>query len=148
MKRIIRAARHSGEADRVIDVPVLKYVLWTLGALLLVVCLSVGGCAGCKAFNRAQKRADAKNAVTITATRIRQARQQVEVQRQLARVKYREAIGIRRAQDEIARTLTPLYVQHEAIQAQMAAAKSPSHTQVYIPSGAQGVPLVATAPRP
>jgi hypothetical protein len=130
------------------EVPVVKYVLLTLMSLVLVVALSVGGCAGCKSFRRAQARADANNAVKVTSIRIRQAAQQVEVQRQLARVKVAEAVGIRHAQDEIAKTLTPLYVQHEAIQAQLAASHSPNHTQVYIPSGEQGVPLVSTTPQP
>lgn len=135
-----------GRGDAVREVPVVKYILVTMGMILLVLVLSMGGCAGLKAFKRAQARADANNRVKITQIEIRRARQQVQVQRQLARVKVAEAVGIRRAQDEIAKTLTPLYVQHEAIQAQELMARSPSATFTYIPSGAQGVPLVATTP--
>jgi hypothetical protein len=40
--------------------------------------------------------------------------------------------------------LTANYLQHEAIQAQLAMSKSPNHTTVYIPSGTNGIPLVKT----
>jgi regulator of protease activity HflC (stomatin/prohibitin superfamily) len=53
-----------------------------------------------------------------------------------------EAEGIARSQEIINKTLTPAYLQHEAIQAQMKMANSPNHTTVYIPSGDNGIPLV------
>jgi len=34
------------------------------------------------------------------------------------------------------------YLQHEAIQTQLVMANSPNHSTVYIPSGANGIPLV------
>ncbi|OGJ58266.1 hypothetical protein A3H22_03080 [Candidatus Peribacteria bacterium RIFCSPLOWO2_12_FULL_55_15] len=40
--------------------------------------------------------------------------------------------------------LTPLYLQHEAIEAQRAMVGSTNHTTVYIPVGNMGVPLVGT----
>jgi hypothetical protein len=40
--------------------------------------------------------------------------------------------------------LSPLYVQHEAIEAQKQMVNSPNHTVVYIPAGAMGVPLTGT----
>lgn len=55
-----------------------------------------------------------------------------------------EAKGIAEAQGIINKTLTPAYLQHEAIKAQMMMAGSPSHTTVYIPSGDNGIPLVRT----
>ena len=51
-----------------------------------------------------------------------------------------EAEGIRKAQDLISKTLTPLYVQHEAIKAQE---NDRQGDRTYIPVGPQGVPLVA-----
>lgn len=53
-----------------------------------------------------------------------------------------EAKGIAEAQSIINKTLTPAYLQHEAIQAQMKAAANQNHTTVYIPSGDNGIPLV------
>jgi hypothetical protein len=39
--------------------------------------------------------------------------------------------------------LNPLYIQHEAIEAQKLMVNSPNHTTVYIPVGPMGVPLTA-----
>jgi uncharacterized iron-regulated membrane protein len=130
-----------------------KAVIWCIVGLIALMVLSFVFAGGCRSYHRYQKRADAKNAITVTHTKIGVAQQQAKINRaQIAATKaeaekrYQESIGIRRAQDEISKTLTPLYVQHEAIQAQKAAADSPNHTQVYIPSGNQGVPLVKPTP--
>ena len=40
--------------------------------------------------------------------------------------------------------LSPMYVQHEAIEAQKAMVNSQNHTVVYIPAGPMGVPLTGT----
>jgi len=61
-----------------------------------------------------------------------------------ARIKIKEAEGIAAAQEIINKTLTSNYLQHEAIQAQRMMASSPNHTTIYIPVGANGVPLVKT----
>lgn len=102
-----------------------------LVALVVVVVLLGVGVGGCKEFQRYQKRADANN--TARAERLK-------VQAVIARAeqRYQESVGIKRAQDEINKTLTPLYVQHEAIQA----LERSGAATVYIPSGPQGVPLV------
>ncbi len=42
--------------------------------------------------------------------------------------------------------LTPLYIQHEAIEAQKAMVGSENHTTIYIPVGPMGVPIVGTHP--
>lgn len=116
-------------------------------ALALVVALLFGGVAGCKEFNRSQKRADARNNVQVTRINIQKANQQAQiVHAQNATVRARaeqrviEAEGIRKAQDLISKTLTPLYVQHEAIKAQE---NDRQGDRTYIPVGPQGVPLVA-----
>jgi len=69
---------------------------------------------------------------------------QKEIAKKDAEIKIEEAKGIAEAQRIINSTLTENYLQHEAIQAQLAMAKSPNHTTVYIPSGANGIPLVKT----
>lgn len=61
-----------------------------------------------------------------------------------AEIRIEEARGIAEAQKIINATLTPAYLQHEAIQAQLKMADSPNHTTVYIPVGTNGVPLVQT----
>ena len=61
-----------------------------------------------------------------------------------AEIKIEEAKGIAEAQRIINSTLTQNYLQHEAIQAQLVMADSQNHTTVYIPSGANGIPLVKT----
>jgi len=63
-------------------------------------------------------------------------------EQQEAERKVIEAKGIAQAQEIINKTLTPAYLQHEAIKAQTAMANSPNHTTVYIPSGDNGIPLV------
>ena len=59
-----------------------------------------------------------------------------------AEVKIVEANGLAEAQRIINTSLTDRYLQHEAIQAQSKMADSPNHTQVYIPVGNNGIPLV------
>jgi regulator of protease activity HflC (stomatin/prohibitin superfamily) len=59
-----------------------------------------------------------------------------------AEIRIEEAKGIAEAQRIINATLTPNYLQHEAIQAQEEMAASPNHTTVYIPVGTNGLPLV------
>src|SRR3954466_2506705 len=128
-------------------VDVKKVILWSGIALVLFVLLMVGGCGGYKEFNRYQKRADATNNTRVVKQQIKTAEQQAEVvHAQNAAVQAKaeqrviEAEGIRKAQDLISETLTPLYVQHEAIKAQE---NDRQGDRTYIPVGAQGVPLVA-----
>jgi hypothetical protein len=130
-----------------------KIVAWSVGILLGVVVLTgtgIGLSAGVQAYKRAEQRANAENLVRVTRIEIGQAQQQALVARaQVAAAKadaekqYQEAIGVRRAQDVIARGLTPQYLQYEAIQAQKAVATSGrNNTLIYLPSGSGGVPLV------
>jgi regulator of protease activity HflC (stomatin/prohibitin superfamily) len=73
---------------------------------------------------------------------------QVEIARKDAERRVVEAEGIARATQIIQQRLTPLYVQHEAIEAQKAMVNSPNHTTIYIPVGPMGVPIVNVAPAP
>jgi hypothetical protein len=135
---------------------VLVWVAVVLGVVILLLAAGLGGCAGLKAFNRAQARADAHNGVALTQIQIQNQRQYAQViaahnnvVRQQAYQRFLEAVGIRRAQDEISKTLTPLYIQHEAIQALQAIANSGrNNTVVYVPAGPNGVPIVNLGTKP
>lgn len=134
-----------------------------IGFIALVICTIVavigvilGLVAGINAFSRSQARANAHNNVAITKIQIQNQQQYAQViaahnatvQAQ-AEQRYLEAVGIRRAQDEISKTLTPLYIQHEAIQAQQAIATSgQNNTVIYVPSGPNGTPIVQAASVP
>ncbi len=86
---------------------------------------------------------DENNQVQVNDIQIQQTEQLVNVERQKAQIKIAEAQGIAAAQRIINGTLTPQYLQHEAIAAQQAAAENSSHTEtIYIPSGSQGIPFV------
>ena len=69
---------------------------------------------------------------------------QKEIAKKDAEIRIEEAKGIAKAQEIINSTLSSNYLQHEAINAQLKMASSPNHTTVYIPSGANGIPLVQT----
>jgi regulator of protease activity HflC (stomatin/prohibitin superfamily) len=69
---------------------------------------------------------------------------QREIAQRDAEIRIEEAKGIAEAQKIINATLTPNYLQHEAIQAQRTMANAPNHTTVYIPVGPNGLPLVHT----
>lgn len=115
--------------------------------LAVVMCVggTLGGLAfGIPEFSRYQTRAYAENQVQVNNIRIQQTKQLVEVETQNAQVRIAEAGGIAKAQEIINASLTDRYLQHEAIKAQMAMAGSPSHTQIYIPVGNNGIPIVHT----
>lgn len=112
---------------------------------------------GFSAFSRSQDMADAKNNanialvkarnnVEVTSIEIQNQEQRVQVAQQQAQIRLEDAKGIRAAQDEVAKTLTPLYVQFEMTQALEKIAESgKNNTVVYIPTGAGGIPLVSGA---
>jgi regulator of protease activity HflC (stomatin/prohibitin superfamily) len=57
-----------------------------------------------------------------------------------------QAQGIANAMSIIRGQLSPMYIQHEAIESQKNMVNSPNHTVVYIPVGAMGVPLTGPFP--
>jgi regulator of protease activity HflC (stomatin/prohibitin superfamily) len=71
---------------------------------------------------------------------------EIDIAKREAEVRVEEAKGIAEAQKIINITLTPNYLQHEAIKAQEKMASSPNHTTVYIPSGTNGIPIVKIVP--
>ncbi len=132
----------------------LGILLGSLGFILLCSAL-FGSCAAGRSYSRYQNRMDLsqkrsqalkneRNKVKVNDIRIAQTQQLVKVEQQKAAIRLADAIGIRKAQDEISKTLTPLYVQFEAIKAQEKMANGRNHTVVYVPSGNNGVPLVQT----
>lgn len=114
-------------------------------SLALVIALFVGLYVGWKGLHRYQVRADAKNSVKVSEIEIRNQEQRVEIAKQKAEIRLQDAIGVREAQDEIAKTLTPLYVQFEMVEALKEIARSGDNSSVvFLPSGASGIPLVST----
>ena len=65
---------------------------------------------------------------------------EIEIERKERTKREVQAQGIANAMQIIRGQLSPLYVQHEAIEAQKLMVNSPNHTVVYIPVGAMGVP--------
>lgn len=96
------------------------------------------------AYNRYQARANAHNQVKVTAIQIQNQEQRVKIAKQHAQIRYQNSIGIREAQDEIAKTLTPLYVAFEMTQALQAIATSGQNNSViYLPTNpSTGLPVV------
>jgi regulator of protease activity HflC (stomatin/prohibitin superfamily) len=127
-----------------------RIAAYIASAIVVLLLLAFGSAAGCKEYNRYQKRADANNAVKVTHIEIKRAEQQAQINRAQVEAtkaeadkRREEAKGIRDAQDTINATLTPLYVQHEAIQAQKAIASSgKNNTVIYVPSGTNGTPII------
>lgn len=118
-----------------------KVGVYSFLSLILIVVALFGFLALSKAFGRYQKRADAENNVKVTEIQIHNQEQRVKIAQQKAEIRYVDATGIRRAQDAISQTLTPLYVQHEMIQA----LRESGATTVYIPTDpASGLPVVTT----
>ena len=135
------------------------YVVKWVGAIVLAfvaLLLLLGGCsAGYQAFGRYQQRQNLnqnrqqrvyneKNLIHVNRIKIAQTDQLVKVAEQNARIRYENAVGIRRAQNEISGTLTPLYVQFEMVQAlEQLGASGRNNTVVFIPTGADGRPIAA-----
>lgn len=119
-------------------------------AVVLALVLLFSFFAAVKSFNRYQKRADANNNVKVTNINIRRAQQQARIVaaqdgivKAQADQRLIKARGIKNAQDEIQSTLTPLYVQFEAIEAQKAIATSgKNNTVIYVPAGTNGTPVI------
>jgi regulator of protease activity HflC (stomatin/prohibitin superfamily) len=69
---------------------------------------------------------------------------EIEIERKERTKREVQAQGIANAMAIIRGQLSPMYVQHEAIEAQKAMVGSPNHTVVYIPTGPMGVPCDRT----
>lgn len=126
----------------------LTWFLVILFTIFFLIVISVGSAFGCAAYNRYQKRADANNNVKVTSIARRNAVQRVDVAKIENELKHQQAIGQRKANEEISSRLTPLFVQYEALQAMVEAAHSGAATIIYYPVGASGVPLISTTNKP
>lgn len=123
----------------------MKVLYGTLGSILFLIILGTL-MFGLPSYGRFQRLANERNQVQVNDIQIAQTQQLVQVEKQKAQIKVQEALGIAQAQQIINGTLTPQYLQHEAIQAQQQAAQNSSHTEtIYVPSGTQGIPLVLPA---
>ena len=120
-----------------------KIVAWVLG-ILVTIGILIGLFYAGPEYGRFQARMNATNQITLNNLRIQQTSQLVDVEKQKAEIRIQEAKGIAESQNIINATLTDRYLQHEAIQAQLQMANSPNHTQIYIPVGTNGIPLVKT----
>ena len=69
---------------------------------------------------------------------------EIEIERKERTKREVQAQGIANAMQIIRGQLSPMYIQHEAIEAQKQMVNSPNHTVVYIPTGPMGVPLTGT----
>jgi regulator of protease activity HflC (stomatin/prohibitin superfamily) len=69
---------------------------------------------------------------------------EIEIERKDRTKREVQAQGIANAMQIIRGQLSPLYIQHEAIEAQKLMVNSPNHTVVYIPAGPMGVPVTGT----
>lgn len=135
---------------------VRNWIVGIFGGILATIVIVAVAWAGISAFSRYQERhnrdqsrhqtlLDAQNKVKVSNIEIRNQSQRIQVAKQQAQIRLENAIGVREAQDEIAKTLTPLYVQFEMTDALKQIAKSGKNSSViYLPSGANGIPLVAT----
>lgn len=108
--------------------------------IFLVLVVIVGLLFAIPAYSRYQARANAKNE-TITSQK------QIKIAENLARARYQTAIGLKRSQDEIRKTLTPLYVQFELVQAlQQIATSGSNNSIIYLPTNpTNGLPVVPTS---
>jgi regulator of protease activity HflC (stomatin/prohibitin superfamily) len=69
---------------------------------------------------------------------------EIEIERKERTKREVQAQGIANAMQIIRGQLSPMYIQHEAIESQKQMVNSPNHTVVYIPVGPMGVPLTGT----
>lgn len=131
-------------------------ILVLVAAVAAVIAVIIFGLSGIKAWSRGQDRASAKNHVQITRIEIGRAREQAkivyaEIKATQAEREKRvvEAHGLAESQKLIDNTLTPLYVQHEAIQAQERIATSGrNNTVIYVPAGTNGTPVITQQGKP
>lgn len=121
-----------------------------IAAVVIALALLFGAIFGIfiikRGFSRDQALKDAKNSVRISEIEIKNQEQRVEIAKQKAEIRLQDAIGVRESQDEIAKTLTPLYVQFEMVEAlKQIAASGNNSSVVFLPAGANGIPLVYDA---
>jgi len=121
-----------------------KIILFSFASLILTICVIWLLAFSIKEYRRYQTRMDAENEVLINEIRIRQQEQLIQVEQQKAEIRVVESQGIADSQAIIDSSLTNNYLQYLAIKAQETMADSSNHTQIYIPVGTNGIPLIKT----
>ncbi len=111
---------------------------------IVIIGIIVGLLWGVPVYSRYQTRQDAQNQVAVNTIIIQQQEQNIQVEKQKAQIRVVDAEGIAQAQSIISKSLTDAYLQYLAIDAQKAMANGQNHTEVYIPVGTNGIPLVKT----
>lgn len=130
-------------------IKVSSVLKWTGGVVVvigLVVGLLLALWFAVAAIGRYQRVADAQNQVQVNEILIAQTNQLVQVENQKASIRIADAQGIAKAQEIINSSLTPTYLTYLAIQAQQEMATHDHTATIYIPVGANGIPIVATQP--
>lgn len=95
-------------------------------------------------YQRSQRLKNENNLTQVNDIQIAQTAQLVKVQQQKAEIQIAQARGIATSQAIIKSSLTPLYIQYLAIEAQKQQVNGQNHTIIYVPSGNNGIPLVQT----
>lgn len=113
-------------------------ILAVIAVLVLVFALMFGW----PVYARYQAREDANNTIYLNELEAKATQQKIANETQKAQIRVEEAKGISESQAIINKSLTGNYLQYLAIQAQEKMANSQNHTQVYVPSGQNGIPLV------
>lgn len=138
-----------------LEVPVGKIARWVIGSIVGLSVGIFGASASLGAYSRWNDveqahnqahvaRINAANQTQVNELTIAATAQQVKIHQAQAQVRLADAVGVREAQDEISKTLTPLYVQFEMVDALKSIAESgKNNTVVYIPTGANGIPLIS-----
>jgi hypothetical protein len=122
----------------------MKETLEMIALCAVVVGVIAGGAFGIPTFMRYQELQGEQNQVLVNEIRIKQQEQLIKVEQQKAQIRVEESKGIAESQQIINSSLTSNYLQYMAIKAQEKMAGSPNHTQIYIPTGANGIPMVKT----
>jgi hypothetical protein len=138
------------------DISVAKFVIKVaVGIIVGLMVIVFGISVGLGAYGRWSKvqeantaartaRIEAANQAQVNQLLINSADQQIQIHQKQAQIRLADAVGVREAQDEISKTLTPLYVQFEMVDALKSIAESgKNNTVVYIPTGANGIPLIS-----
>jgi hypothetical protein len=97
-----------------------------------------------KPIHRYQLRADASNKVKVTDRLVRVRQAQINVERAEAKVQEQIGRGQKLQNEQIAKKLTPLFVQYAMVKAlEQIATSGKNNSLVFIPVGANGIPLVS-----
>lgn len=126
--------------------PVGRYIFYVAVVILMLVALLFGSVAGCASYNRYQRRANVANEIHVQNQQLALYALKIKQAIKLAQVKKETAVGQKLANEQIAKRLTPIFVQYEMIEAlKDIAASGRNNSIIYIPTGANGIPLIAPA---